>query len=675
MRIAAATMVVAGVAITLPELYDGRDAGLFRAAAAALTPRPSTRPSEWATTHVVLTAAMGVTEPGAFNPGYLPWQRSLIDTQFEFPQYRGWVATKFAQAGYTWAVLPCLAQHIAERDGNALYLIGREEDSKRIAGQRFSAVVKARPVAERLEARDESDRRSDTTTDYPFDAGTVSFSTAGSVAAVSTTTFVDTTIDEFDQCENAFKKGNKYGGLYGFVLARMNRVFGGGYIRIMGHPTDGEVGIAVVTSTQSTEHRWVFDCPHCQGPCDLTSACIKFTEFGDDGRPDARKFVLACPCCGHAISEHERRTAVWERGTREGATGHWWTPLADADCTPERRPLLGRMVNGLMDPGKSVGELARLLASAWNDQVAMKSVLNTHFGEWTKKAVVAVSAEAVETAFAMSNNDRPALPGGPMGVQFITVGADVQAPKENPTLYAVALAYMGNGEVWVVEMRKLAGWAAYNGWIGGLRFPVADGRVLAPDVEGIDRRFLTGDVMDNCRLLLTTTAATVLQRIPVQHEASPSLNRQVTFKMLAEAKRIHPHKPWLGAIDAYELHRHSWVEMILGIYRGMRLRFACNLSGLDSAPTRREVESHFHSQNEVYLKDTHGFEKPEPEWAKIKDRRDDWLMACNYANVAAWLGRTSAGTLSERVYAVTSGQARPELVVPRIGTHGDDLDW
>jgi len=198
---------------------------------------------------------------------------------------------------------------------------------------------------------------------------------------------------------------------------------------------------------------------------------------------------------------------------------------------------------------------------------------------------------------------------------------------------------------------------------------------MAPDVEGIDSRYLTGEVMDNCRLHLTTTAGANLQRIPVHHEPSSALNRQVTVQMRSEKRRINPHKPWLGAIDAYDLHRHTWVERVLAAYREQRFRFALPLTGQDGAPSRREVESHFHSQNLVYLKTTHGFEKPEPEWAKIKDRRDDWLQACVYATAAAFMGRTQAGTLSERVYRATSGKAHKPIVAPRFGTHGTDPEW
>ncbi|MGH7133011.1 MAG: phage terminase large subunit family protein [Phycisphaerales bacterium] len=621
----------------IPEL-DRLDAGMVRAFVRALKPRVVGRPSEYAAANLRLDATQGASVQGRFDPGYLPWVRAWMDALYDFPRYKGVAGKKRAQYGLTLGRLAALAASIAGNSGGHLYLIGREEDADAIAAGRWSPFTQCEALRDRFDKLAEGDRRAQKTYTYPYDSGVVNFATAKSASAVSTHTYRLVIIDEYDQCQRNFPK--VFGDLLPFAEARTLQVRVGSEVWLFSHPTDDQHGIAVVYREQSTQHRWVFDCPRCGGPCDLDSTCIVFEKIDADGRKDPASHWVRCPACKKDVPDDERRRRVWE-GTgpyaRAGGSGRLWSPLPVDE--QHRRDYLGFAVNGLMDPDHSSLHYAKMLAAATTPE-ATRSTLNTHFGEEVKTgAATAVNAEMLERLYDAA--DLPALPGGRLGVKFATIGGDVQAPRDNPHLYLTTLAFTATGKVFVTEMRRVRGFAAFHEYVRLAAVRLTDGagdavkETIGVRGAALDDRYEGGQVKDTCRTAVYSAASNGrVQLVPVGNAASTILNADNPFVLRKEDKRRHPTRPDLGLIEMFDLHRHSWVDRVLSLITDGRLLVVANLDGREGRPTRAEVNEQLASQvltarRELHTRWQEG-DTGVMEWDRADNKRDDWLMAIVY---------------------------------------------
>lgn len=657
----------------VPEL-DKYDAPMLRAFTRAVRPRIVGRPSEFAADNLRLDATQGATVTGRFDPGYLPWVRAWMDALYDHPRYKGAIGIKRAQYGLTLGRLAGLAASVHGHSGGHLYLIGREEDAESIAGARWSPFTRCEALRDRFDNLDENDRRAQKIYTYPYDSGVVNFATAKSASAVSSHTYRVVIIDEFDQCDRAFPK--HFGELLPFAEARTLAVPVGSEMWLFSHPTDDKSGGAKVFRDKSTMHRWVFDCPNCGGPCDLDSSCIVFDRIDGDGRKDPASHWLRCPCCKQRVDDDERRRRVWEspaasRWGRPGGSGHLWSPLSAEEQA--KRTYLGFAVNGLMDPNHSSMHYAVMLAEAVTPE-QLRSTLNTHFGEVVASTVAtAVTAEMLERLYDAA--DLPALPGGRLGVKFVTSGADVQAPRDNPHIYAVSCAFAATGKVFVTDMRRVRGFTAWHEYVRSARVRLTDGgdsdtvtQTIGCRMAAIDDRYESGQVKDACRAAVYSAASSGrVQLVPVGNAASTVLNRDNPFVLRKDEKRTHPTKPHLGMIEMFDLHRHSWVDRVLSLITEKRLLIVASLDGLEGRPTRAEVNEQLTSQVLTAKRELHtnwqGSDDGNMEWDRADNKRDDWLMAIVYG---VFIAAARCGL--DTIYVVDGeAAARPRLAAPGWG--------
>lgn len=631
------------------------DAPMLRRVADALRPRRRWRPSAWAETFRTITKKEGASVAGPYRCGHYPWLRTFHDLLYDHPGKRSVVAMKASQKGLTVAATNIVGAHLASESGTLLYLIGRDEDAREIAEDRFFPMFKTTPtLRERFGGEDgEGGGLEEGVRVREYDGGKVYFSTAGSASAVSAKTVPMLCGDEFDQCEEAFPR--KFGSILEFMQGRQTAVHVGAQLWIWSHPTTDDRGVARVWRNESDQGTWVFDCPRCGLPIAPRLEDIKFGELLN-GSVDPHSAWLACPACGGRIEDHERQAAVWEIGTRPGASGRRHVPLSDEVAS--RREFVGFWVPGLADPYLSVRHFARMIASAGEDQGRRQAVWNVHGGQPYSMVNTPLTPEHVGRLFKLRREGVRAAPGGLSGVRIATCGADVQAPKENPTIYAATVGFSTTGDVWVTQLelcRGFDGWYAFLGRAGvELTVPGKPAEIMPPSWAGIDDAWPPGAVKDACRRRIYSQhgAGPAVNLLPVRFVARPGLNDDTPWVERDEAKRIDPKRPELGAIPMYDLYRHFMVDWVISKWNAGKLHILCE------EPAGGELTQHLTAQilapKAVQHRGNWIDEKQSMQWDLAKGRRDDWFMAIVYACAAALtrkqlgrihlLGATAAGS-------------------------------
>ncbi|MCA3005870.1 MAG: phage terminase large subunit family protein [Phycisphaerales bacterium] len=682
------------------------DANLMRAVAAALRPRVWRRPSEWVRENVRVRRTMGFGHDGAYDPGHYPWLAAFLDALYDRPWARGVIVPKPSQRGITVAMLAYIAAVVTTKGGNVLYLMGKEDEAKEQAAGRLWPILQAVPaLRERLGHVDTGDRRTTGVLSMPYDEGVVRCVTAGSAPSASSNTYPVVVCDELDQAEAAFRR-TKTGTLIDFLRGRFSAVPGGGELWLFSHPTTSDRGIWKAYQEMSDQGRWVSDCPHCSGVVDWDpETCVVFRRTLEDGtglsRVDPDSGVVVCPACGCEISTEQRQRMVWPES--KGGTGRLWSPLADEGKPGGggvvRREFVGFRIDGLADPYRSNRELTRLIGEAKHDEVGYGTVLNVQFGRVPRPKGAAMLTQDRLAAMLGAAADgsgsgggagggaatvpalvlpRHGVPGG--GVVMVTAGVDVQAPQDNPRFYVALVAHGLNGERWVVRMERMQGWDMLRGWLAAVRVMTVDGEGkptgnVAPLVAvGIDDRYLGGQVKGFCRQpIYAHQTAQRVELVPVGFIASSVLNRDHTWQMRSEQRRVDPERPDLGLLPMYDLHRHSWVDrMIMAMAQG---EVTFRAGAIASAEEAMTVKLHLSSQVQTPKRQASNWDTKELEWDKAKDRPDDYLMALTYAEAVAVVHRKlpmlreglRLRGLSGGGMGGAQGATQPRIQAPTIG--------
>ena len=607
------------------------DGALLRRLAANLRPRPRSRPSAWAEKYARLTEQQGATVIGRYRCDYYPWLKEFHDCLFDRPDKRGVIAPKPSQNGLTTAMMNVMGSFLTSESGNVLYVIGTAESTAEISVDRFKPLLEdCPPLAARFDVGSDDDRRS-TVIARPYDGGSVFFTTAGSAPGLSNKSATLVVLDEFDQSERAFPR--EFGSLLAFAEGRQTAILQGAQLWAFSHPTKKDKGIWRAWEHLSDRGRWVFDCPHCDAPVAPDFEQIHFTRTGQDGKPDPYTAVMRCPHCGETISDAQRRAAVWP--VAKGGTGRRESDLPGEIAA--RRPFIGFAIHGLCNPYRDVSEFAAAIAAAQND-ADLQTVYNVKGGQTFEAKLGTMGPEQISKA--IQEMERIVVPGGAKGVKFVCSGADVQAPRENPTLYTATLAFAATGHVYVTGLEMVSGFAAWQDLLARTVVNVDDGRGgegvtrLAVTAAGVDDGYLSGEVKDACRV--PTYAAETSARValvPMRFAARPGLNKDVPWVLRSDDKRVNPARPELGPIDMYDLFRHAWVDRVYQLLAAERLHIVCK--------PPKDFALHMTAQVLVEKRSNQHWEaeQKEMQWDLAKGRRDDWMMAIAYAICVAVMTR------------------------------------
>ncbi len=644
------------------------DAPTLERLAEALRPRKRVRPSEWMAKHFEVTRGMGVERPGLFDFGFYPWLETYVDLLYDHPEKCGVVNPKPAQSGQTLATLGVLASRCATRDGRTLYIIGRQESANKIIAERWDVMERIiPPLRVRFQrGREESPRN--VLAERNYDGGGIDFVGAKSGPGLSSTTYPDLIIDEFDQAETAFPSG--LGGVLKFALGRQTAVLGEKSIWIYSHPTIEGQGIDAVWRDYSDQGRWVFDCPHggCAKPVHPTHEQIRFMGTLIGNEPDPDTAVLECPWCGKEIADRDRRARVWTE--KRGGSGRRWTDMAPEQAA--RRDYLGFAIDGLCNPHYPLRYFAKLLVTAMRaGEEDLQSTLNVHFGKARSRQKQLISKAVFDDVVQEGKRigGKIAVPGGDLGVRFVTMGIDVQyaaGPMRGPNdtektllFYVATVAWAANGYGYAIDLSRILGWTQLYQHMRDQAAMVGAGEGNAGEVMGvksvgIDAGWDTTNVLDHCReTIYSPHEHRRIELVPMKYQSYLKQDNPVI--MAKDDKRRHPTRPELGLIDYYWLHRHTWVDRCLQRFASKRMII------LGEAP--HDFRSHMMANQLRPVETRHGQEKERDEWYKPKEFSDDWMQALAYAEVVAAL-RCDLDSIHLTAGPSARGEDAPGLVAP-----------
>jgi hypothetical protein len=603
-------------------------AEMLRRIGAAVRPRRRVRPSAWAREHVRLTENQSA-RPGPFNTDWKPWTADIHDVMFDNPGKLGFIFVKPGQIGASRAFINRLAGEVVTDPGPTLVVTTDDVQSKAFADEEFKPMLGSVRELGRLVAEASEDRRR-LMFSFPFPGGRLTFVGAGSESKLVGQKFRRVILDEFDVVVKEFP-----GDPWVAAQVRTGTYRGVSEVSALSHPKRMGEGIEKLYAEQSDQRPWVFDCPH---GCGFTieprwRACVRFGGALDDGSPDPATAGFFCPGCGAEISDAQRARAVWPARLGKGGTGRFESRLTPDEAA--RRRYAGIRVHRLCDPDITLRELAEGFCACTSEE-ALVEYFGKVLGEGYETQREGLTIDTVRAA--MARMPRVVVPGGRRGVHFVCAGVDVQAPRDNPTLYVAVVAFAASGMEFVTHLRLVSGFAALAEFLRLAEVPVDDGvgggkveRTLGVSCCGIDDRYEGGQVKDFCRLEDVYASATSgrVELVPMGFIASSTLNKDNPIVLRAERRRTHPTRPDLPAIPMYDLHRHSWVD------RGIRAVAQERLKVLCEAPP--DLEAHLTAQvlAPKQLQHRTNWTEPEMEWDLAKGRRDDWARAIDYARIAA----------------------------------------
>lgn len=604
-------------------LSQTSDSGLLRIAANALRPKRRVRPSEWARTNVVLRSEQSA-KPGPFDTDWKPFTAALHDVMYDHPDKQGAVAIKPEQIGFSRAVINLVGCIIDTDPGPILYMTTDDRKAQNFADEEFDPMVKGCPSLAGLFAKASEDRRT-LTFHKPFTGGVIDFGGAGSESATISVGRRYVILDEYQKSSENFPAAS--GDLFQAGLGRLTTYKNVGWIYAFGHPRYEMEDIDRLYQVLSTRHAWTFDCPHCQTPVELRWKHVRFASLAADGEAaaslDPATAMLYCCHCGCQITDAERSRALWP--ARRGGTGRFHSDMPADEMA--KRKFVGLAIHRLADPHVTVRELAERFVLCKSDE-ERQTFFNKGLGE------VYTKAEAVVTIESVTKNIKPMsqiiLPGtGKAAAMMLVAGSDVQAPRVNPTMYSVAVAYSPDGNAYVVDARRNSGFAAYHAWLASVVVPRDGADPLGIRCAAIDTGYETKAVLDNCRVTLyqARPGGGLVKQLPVKFQ--PQLNEDNPSQMAPDRKREHPTRPELGLIDYYWLYRHHWVDRLLRRLLEGRLHVLCR------PPERWEEQLMSNILRPV--RKQHGMERDRAEWVRPDAFQDDWLMALVFAEAAAAL--------------------------------------
>ncbi len=624
------TIAAAILAVCLSASMPASDATLLESMAARLAPRERVRPSEWAEQNVTLSSEQ-TERPGAFRCDYLPFTRALHDRLWEHPEKRGEIWIKPAQIGASRVQFNKVACDADTDPGRSLYIAESDPKVKKFASEELLPTLRkvgGGRVGDAIE-REAAQGRRLIMLSIPLPGGQIDLASAGTESSTVGVAYRRVYIDEFEMSTKALPKGA--GDLWQSARKRTTTYRFTGRESCFGHPRLMDAGIHEKWCNLSDMGSWGFDCPHaeCGGFVAPRWRMVRYRLIREsDGRPDPSSAWLSCPHCGREITNEQRARALWpglgETGGRDGGSGRVESELSAEEAA--RREYIGIWITGLCVPHRTVESLARAKDEAERSgrEQAIMDWWNKDEGEpFQQLGNTDITEESLRACDLTLEGEVL-----PEDIEFVTVGGDVQAPKDSPSLYICAKAWARSGLQYAVGYWRITGhstFAAYHSLLQSKRWRTRDGRELGVLADCLDCGYATDQVMDQGRVPLYSPGGAMIRRMVVKYE--PKMAADLAMRMAPDGKRLKPGRPDLGPIDYRYLHRNTWVDREIQAIIQKRLKVCC---------ARPEGWLAHMTANVLRPVQTlHGQEPDRMEWAKPKEYRDDWLQSGAYATVAA----------------------------------------
>ncbi len=650
------------------------DLHLYRFAADMLRARPKVRPSEWAERNVRLGAET-TAQAGAFKASYLPWLYDMLDRLYDKPGCVGEIWMCPAQVAKTTCMIIKLFAELDSSPGDVLYLLESDDKCREIAAEKISPMLdEAKGGALRRQSdRAKEDGRRGTMLHVVFPQSRLVIASGGSESATTSGSYRVVVIDEYEMTSDALLN-RKGGDIWTSAKNRIKRWRMRGRISAFGHPRLADQGLALKFDELSDQGCWTFDCPHCQGPVFPRWRNVRYRRRRDDGKPDPASAFLACPHCGEEITDAQRKLAVWPRegkpGGRPGGSGRVESLLAPEEAAA--REFAGLWITALCDPNWTVAALARdkldaeLTAERGDNAEAIVDWWNKTQGE-PMQAVGRSDIPDEAFASCQITLESPAVPAD---IEMVTVGVDLGAPIETPTLYVSTIGWGVNGTHYLLDafnIRGVGNWAAYHHYLQTARWHTSQGRIIGVTADCTDPNYAPAQAMDQARAMLYSESGTKIRRMVARFD--PSMKHDQALRMAPDAKRYKPGAEHLGMLEYYYAHRHTWVDRFLRTFIDKRLKVA--LPPGRSLP--KGWREHMSANVLMPVKDKTGWDTGRVEWQRVAHTvYDDWMTSPTYALIAAVVGGDLERLKARRMgRELTGSPERPRrsgigLIVPEF---------
>ncbi len=648
-----------------PSALPPEDAWLLDLAARRLRPRVDVRPSAWAAEHLVLSERES-SRPGPVRVGFRPWFRVMLDGLYDDAAAGGakqgevWICA--AQVAKSTAVIAKALASINTRPGNGMYLLETGDKARAFANDRFAKMVRGSRggVLQRVADSARAAGERNIMLEIPGRHASIVVATGASESATTSQAARDVYIDEFEMVQDAALKFG-VSDVYTSAKKRTATWRHQSGIHVLGHPRLMHQGLHQIWYNESDRGAWGFDCPHCRRWFAPRWSMVRYARIDEDsGLPDPTTAALHCPHdgCEKIITDAERCAAVWEPefdergnripGGRPGGSGRRGCELDDEEAA--RRPFLGLWVSGLNSPDRSVVSFAKDKHAADLRARAMglenggpdPSALSGPSLDWWNKDMGEPFAPASTGEVDDGVLDLAvgyARGGGwgvgrdiayPAEIAFLAVGADVQAPEDNPTIITCTCGFATTGDVFVVDYRACPGWLTYHQYLRTAQIRTEDGRVLGVMADCVDPNWPTQQVLAQAREILFSSAGGMIKRMVARFE--PSAKGDSPMYMAPDRKRVLAGLERLGEIDYRFVNRHYWVNRSKGRLKAGTFKVLC--------PVPTHWKKHMTANVLRPVRDTTGWARglstaERMQWDKPKDVRDDWFIAGVYADIAA----------------------------------------
>ena len=587
-------------------------------------------------------------QPGPLDADWQPFGRAVLDSMWgpANARFRGLIMEKPSQVGATTMLTIDLVQDQLAEAGSTLYVLENEDKSREGYERYLRPLTKkmdeVRQVQRTLEKGSAGEKgKRDRVMQMQFPNGILDIGHAGSESTFIGLPRRRVVLDEFEASSDNYPA--KAGDLWTSANSRVKTYRTRGRVDAFGHPRLRNHGLDLLYRTISTCERWVIDCPHegCGQTVALLWKHVHYRKFDEKTeRPDPASAYFRCPHCKGEITDQQRARSLWPagRGPYGGGTGRFESELSPEECA--RREWRGLAVTRLCDPRVTVASLAAGLAVAEKrGDAAVLEWFNKEEGEpYEAKHATPIDGRILDeiTVSSMGGDGEglwlDALASKivvPNDVRFVTVGVDVQAPADNPTLYVWASAWGANGMRYVVLLERVAGWTYYQRtMLAKLGVRRSDGRVLGVKAAAVDAGYLTGSVLDRTReTVVSAVNGAVVDQIAVKYV--PHLKADSPLQEAPERKRQHPTRPDMGPVPYFYAHRHTWVDRFMRRLREKRAAVLCRVP--------EDWREHLTANILRPVKKEHGYQADAMEWERVKEFRDDWAMAGGYDEIGAAL--------------------------------------
>lgn len=415
-------------------------------AAEILEPAPLRSADEWADERRILPPESA--EPGQWRSSRVPYMSAICRAAVD-PAYRYVVMAMGSQMSKTESALNIIGHRLC--DGPympVLFIMPTEKAARSMSNDRFQKMIDStQELKDRLHAG-----HADKVTEKFFSGVRLGFGWAGSATELASHPAGLVIVDELDRmCEDVGDEGDPV-----TVVSARTFTYLGAKIIISSTPTTEGTSQIWKWYRKGTMHKWSWHCPSCGERFVPMLSMLKWPQDPDEAtlRKQAR---VECPHCAHMIADRHRE--------QMNAGGVYVPHMIDdrgeevETEAPRETDVASFWVSGLASPWVSFGDSAVMMVRAYNsrDPAEIQAVINTRFGELFK-----THGDAPDWSQVWQLRQAYAPGSIPRGVQFLTMGVDVQKAG----LYYVIRGWGANSESWLIRHGYIAGETEYdNVWL------------------------------------------------------------------------------------------------------------------------------------------------------------------------------------------------------------------